>query len=394
MRKLKHPLTWLLISLGLVASLLFYAVYLTTDKALQRAEAFQFQRMTIARLDKHNNYRFFYATNRIIDDPKLPLNELVNPNRSPRLSFGYFDTTIEPTLGLGMFINPTAWFQDEEISIGKIVTQTPAAFSAELRPLVEQSPLQSLLIIVHGYKEEFQTSLRKTAFLSQVLDVNTPTLVFDWPGNQGITIRGYHKARQVAADSGAELAQLLDIVASQIQPQRIWLVANSMGAEVVTHAMAALYQRGDWADDERELDHIVLTAPDVAEEEFTSHFKPRAMALTRRMTVYVSSNDRALVIARIVNRKKRLGESPINPSQLEEAASFMDMTTIDDQALTLIDVTPVNRTRNFHNFSLQTPEFYDDLYLRLTNAPTPGTRLKYRVQTPEGKEYWVLTRGR
>jgi hypothetical protein len=66
----------------------------------------------------------------------------------------------------------------------------------------------------------------------------------------------------------------------------------------------------------------------------------------------------------------------------------------DSELITLVDVTPVNRTRNFHNFSLETPEFFDDLFLRLTNPHMPQSRLQYPVQTPEGTVYWVLTRGR
>ena len=60
----------------------------------------------------------------------------------------------------------------------------------------------------------------------------------------------------------------------------------------------------------------------------------------------------------------------------------------------LVDVTPVNRTRNFHNFSLETPEFFDDLFLRLTNPRTPHSRLLYHFQTSGGADYWVLTSGR
>jgi hypothetical protein len=59
-----------------------------------------------------------------------------------------------------------------------------------------------------------------------------------------------------------------------------------------------------------------------------------------------------------------------------------------------VDVTPVNRTRNFHNFSLETPEFFDDLFLRLINRETPSSRRIYKVQTAEGAVYEVLTRGR
>ena len=59
-----------------------------------------------------------------------------------------------------------------------------------------------------------------------------------------------------------------------------------------------------------------------------------------------------------------------------------------------MDVTPINRTRNFHNFSLETPEFFDDLFLRLVNPETPHSRLRYRIRTPDGRHYWILTRGR
>jgi hypothetical protein len=70
------------------------------------------------------------------------------------------------------------------------------------------------------------------------------------------------------------------------------------------------------------------------------------------------------------------------------------MVEAGSDRVTLIDITPVNRTRNFHNFSLETPEFFDDLYLRMINEETPKSRLQYRVHTASGVEYWVLTQGR
>ncbi len=64
------------------------------------------------------------------------------------------------------------------------------------------------------------------------------------------------------------------------------------------------------------------------------------------------------------------------------------------ERITLVDVTPVNRTRNFHNFSLETPEFSGDLFLRLTNEETARSRQIHRVLTEDGRVHWVLTRGR
>lgn len=390
MKRLKRSAIWLLIACLVAAALLMYGIHRSTDLALQRAEAFEFRRMTLAQLDTQNNYRFFYATNR----PLQQGLDASNNQRSEHLTLGHFDTAIEPSVGLGMLINPTAWFQNEEIELDNIEQIPPSTFNVQLRQLIEQSPQRSLLIIVHGYKEAFESALRKTAFLSHVLDINTPVLVFDWPGNQGSSLRGYRSARDIATASGAELAQLLDQVVSDIKPQRLWLIANSMGAQVVVNAFETLYEKGEWADSQTELEHLVLTAPDVAEDEFDSHFKQRVLALTQNLTVYMSSNDRALVISRLVNRGSRLGESPINPSQLEEAARLIEMVEPDEDSITLVDVTPVNRTRNFHNFSLETPEFFDDLYLRLINESTPQTRLRYQLQTPQGKVFWVLTQGR
>ncbi|MFQ6024451.1 MAG: alpha/beta hydrolase, partial [Acidiferrobacterales bacterium] len=139
------------------------------------------------------------------------------------------------------------------------------------------------------------------------------------------------------------------------------------------------------------------TAPDVDHEEFNNRFKQEINALTGNLTVYVSSNDRALLMSRIINWGRRLGEStlrPENPVQAEEAAALASLLEPNSELITLVDVTPVNRTRNFHNFSLETPEFFDDLFLRLTNERMPKTRELYRLQAPSGAVYWVLTRGR
>ena len=384
-----------LVVLVLVGMVLFF--YRPTRVALERAEAFRFRRMLVTRLGEQGAYRFFYVTNRHLGSDDVPLEERFGNKREGVLKFGLFDTQIEPTLGLGMLINPTDWFQNEEIQLKQVQPLDKSEFIAKLRQQVQASPLRSILINVNGFRERFPSALRKTAFLSHVLDINSPVLVFDWPGDQGSTPRGYRRAQRIAGESGAELAQTLGLIIRQVQPERLWLVANSMGGEVVVHAFSILYQETDLADAETEIEDVVLTAPDVDRDEFDRQFKREIAALTRNLTVYVSSNDRALLISRVINRGRRLGEAtlnPRNPDQFEEAARVLELVEPDSELVTLVDVTPVNRTRNFHNFSLETPEFFDDLFLRLTNTNTPSNRLIYQVRTADGAVYWVLTRGR
>lgn len=372
----------------------YYTIYMTSDFSLRHAEAFLFRRMTVAQLAEHGTYRYFFVTNRRQERDAGPIEERFGRDREDALKFGSFDAKIQPTLGLGMLINPTEWFQNEEITLQKIQNLEEATFVERLTDLVSASPYRSLLVVVHGYKEAFPSALRKTAFFGHVLDVNSPVLLFDWPGNQGGSLSGYRRAREVAEASGADLARTLKLIVEQVRPARLWIVANSMGGQVVVDAFSALYQDADFADAETEIEDVVLTAPDVDHEEFNQRFKREISALADHLTVYVSSNDRALVLSRLINRAQRRGESTLTPDQLAEASRLVELTDVDSDLVTLVDVTPVNRTRNFHNFSLETPEFFDDLYLRLTNEGTTRSRQLYRVKTSEGAVYWVLTRGR
>jgi esterase/lipase superfamily enzyme len=390
----------ILIGVALVALILIGLVfffYRPSRLALERAEAFQFRRMLVTRLGAENVYRFFFVTNRNLESGDGPLEERFGNQRQEGLTFGLFDTRLEPALGIGMIINPTDWFQNEEIQLKRVESLNRVDFIAEVQKQVQASPLRSLLINVNGFREGFPSALRKTAFLGHVLDIDTPTLVFDWPGDQGSTPPGYWRARRIAAASGAELAQTLELIIRQVRPDRLWLVANSMGAEVVAHAFSILYRQADLSDAQTEIENVVLTAPDVDVSEFRDRFKQEITALAGNLTVYVSSNDRALLLSRIINRERRLGQStlnPGNPDQYNAAEGFLEMVEPHNARITMVDVTPVNRTRNFHNFSLETPEFFNDLYLRLINVDYPRSRPIYRIETAGGKVYWVLTRGR
>jgi esterase/lipase superfamily enzyme len=353
--------------------------------------------MLVTQKGEQGAFRFFYVSNRRLARPEADANDRFASEREAGLRFGRFDTVIEPTLGIGMLVDPTDWFQNEEIRLREIRPLERADFVAQLRQQVEESPRRSLLLNINGFRERFPSALRKTAFLAHMLDIDSPMLVFDWPGDQGSNPLGYRRAQQIARESGEELAETIELVLKEIQPNRLWLVANSMGAEVVVSAFARLKQNPEFGDADTEIENVVLTAPDVSHEEFGRQFRDEIVALTRNLTVYVSSNDRALLMSRVLNRERRLGESTVdtrNPDQYEEAALALELVEPNSDLVTLVDVTPVNRTRNFHNFSLETPEFFDDLFLRLSNDEMPRSRLQYRVRTPRGVEYWVLTRGR
>ena len=248
----------------------YYAYFMSTSAALLHAEEFLFRRMTVSQLGEQGGFRHFFVTNRLLESGDEPVEERFGTHREETLNYGSFDTSIEPSLGLGMMINPTAWFQNEEIKLLEVRKLEKEAFFAELRRLVDNSPNRSLLIIVHGFREGFTSALRKTTFIASVLDINTPVLVFDWPGDQGSSLSGYRNARTVASASGADLARTIETIVREIGPDHMSLLANSMGGQVVVDAFTYLYEQPDLVDAGKMLDHVVLTAPDVDHAEFNS----------------------------------------------------------------------------------------------------------------------------
>ena len=286
----------------------------TTQRALDRAEALRFRRMLVNQSGVGGSYRFFFVTNRAVERHVDTVEDRFGTDRQSELTFGLFDTAIEPSLGIGMLIDPTDWFQNEEMQLRDVRTLERGAFVRELREQVEASPQRSLLININGFRERFRSALKKTAFVAHVLDIDSPVLVFDWPGDQGSTPRGYRRAQRVARESGGDLARSLRVIIDEVQPERTWIIANSMGGEVVVSAFTDLVQDPALVEAGPQFEDVVLTAPDVSHEEFGERFKEKIKALTDHLTIYVSSNDRALLMSRILNRERRLGESTVNPA--------------------------------------------------------------------------------
>ena len=382
--------------LVIIGTWFYQVLYSTPGEALRRAENFLFTRQTVARLADQDAVRYFFVTNRrkSAEEMEDPEERFTNV-REPGIRFGRFDATIEPSIGLGMLINPSEWFQTEEIRVNSLELVSREDFVEELGGIVDRSPMRSVILLINGFRERFPSALRKTVFVGHILDINSPVMVFDWPGDQGSTPRGYRRAHTISRESGLELADTIKLLVRDINPDKLWIIANSMGGQVVVDAFSHLYKDPEYSDAGIEIEDVILTAPDVSREAFNTQFKTEIASMARNLTVYVSSNDRALVMSRIINfGESRRGESTLEADMLEEAAAVVDMMDPDDELVTLVDVTPVNRTRNFHNFSLETPEFFDDLFLRMVNKKTPDSRGLYHLQTPDGTGYWVLTPGR
>ena len=199
----------------------------------------------------------------------------------------------------------------------------------------------------------------------------------------------------MARTSGPDLGRFLESVIEQVRPENLWLVAMSMGGQVVCDSFDYMTAQAHLSDADQEIAHVVLAAPDVAQDEFDRQFAAQIKRLSRHLTVYVSSTDQALLLSQWINRGSRVGRMPraeagAGESQFAHADRLLSLRSEGNKEIEVVDVTPINRHRNRHNFLTDDPEFLDELYARLLSPEEPTNRRLYPLRTDAGVAFWVL----
>jgi esterase/lipase superfamily enzyme len=338
-------------------------------------------------------YTVFYATTRSTD-PDNRAFDGDGRQMSDQVSTGTFDVRISPRLPIA----PRVWFDTD---LMKMVGRTELSQDetlARLRAAVAASPEKSLLVIVWGFRDWFESAALKTAYTAYVLDINTPVLLFDWPGNQGEGPNGYLASQRLAQQAAPILGQVLARIERETGAARLWLMGSSLGCQTICDAFSWMMTQPDLVAGGPKIDHVVLSAPDVSANEFDARFAAEITSLARQLTVYVASNDQALLTSKWVNRARRLGRSAVaqpeatdaDEPQLQGAIDLLDLQAKGAHNISVVDATPINRTRNLHHFFTDSPEFFDDLYRGLLQPDNPLGRRLYPTRTDQGSTFWLL----
>jgi esterase/lipase superfamily enzyme len=339
-------------------------------------------------------YTLFYATTRATDADNRAFDGDGQRMSDHVTSTGTFEVRISPRLPIA----PRVWF---ETDLMKMVGRTELSqdeMLARLRDAVAASPEKSLLVIVWGFRDWFESAALKTAYTAYVLDINTPVLLFDWPGNQGEGPNGYLASQRVSEQAAPILGQVVARVERETGVERLWVIGSSLGCQTIVDAISWMMTQPDLVAGGPKIDHVVLSAPDVPANEFNERFAAEITTLARQLTVYVASNDQALLTSKWVNRSHRLGRVPVaqpepteeDEPQLQGAINLLDLQAKGAHNISVVDATPINRTRNLHHFFTDSPEFFDDLFRGLLQPDNPLGRRLYPIRTEQGSTFWLL----
>ncbi len=193
----------------------------------------------------------------------------------------------------------------KHVSLLDVAEKDPETFFSQLRSRVDQSQTKDAFVFVHGFNVTFEDAARRTAQLAYDLKFQGAPIFYSWPSQGGLFQYAVDETNVVW--TVPHLQQFLKEIAGQSGARSVHLIAHSMGNRALTSALRELSLELRGASP---LFHeVVLTAPDIDAEIFRRDIAPAIVTTAKRVTLYASSNDEALLLSKQVHGYPRAGEA-------------------------------------------------------------------------------------
>lgn len=259
------------------------------------------------------NYRIvqvFYVTDRRDSGSADPMLRYVNERAAGgAVSKGTCDVSIPYTHQSGSLESPS-WIRLEyrpdpskHVVLRNVNALASDAFYRQLSDRVGKSKDKEIVVFIHGFNNSFEDAARKMAQLTWDMQFDGAPILYSWPSRNKLL--GYTEDEDTVQWTAFHLRAFLEELAERSDARKIHLIAHSMGNRALTAALqiiAAKRQRNAPAI----YDQVVLAAPDIGAdtmELLSSEVRP----LAKRMTLYASNSDDALILSKYLHGGSRAG---------------------------------------------------------------------------------------
>ena len=295
------------------------------------------------------------------------------------LSFGVADVAIPPGHLMGHHEEPSLlkfeWSPDEHkhIKVRSVSTLKQDEFTQRLIDAVEASPGGKAMIFVHGYNVDFAEGARVLAQFAKDLKFRGPVILFSWPSRGSLT--GYSVDSTNAEWASSHFIKLLNAMLDRIPAKDIYLIAHSMGNRIVGNAVTALASDRP-AGDLAKIRELIMIAPDIDADVFRNNMAPRLARTGIHITLYASSNDRALMASKAFNGYARAGDAG-------------DGLVIVDGVET-IDASSISSGLLGHSYFAEDRSVMEDIFSLLQTGQRADNRFSLGRAEKNGKRYWIF----
>lgn len=186
----------------------------------------------------------------------------------------------------------------------------------------------SILLFIHGYNVSFPDAIFRAAQIAFDANFAGTVLAFSWP-SAGSLFK-YDKDRESAEFASPHLAQIFRLVSEEIGKKNVYIVAHSMGNQVLVNALQlAASSKADMA-----ISELVMAAPDVDVNVFRSK-ADQIRSVAKNITLYASSADKALRASGEKSFGTRLGFVSSTGPNIFPGIDTIDVTAVGDDMLGL-----------------------------------------------------------
>jgi esterase/lipase superfamily enzyme len=168
-----------------------------------------------------------------------------------------------------------------------------------------------VLLFVHGFNNRFDDAVYRFAQVVHDAGVRGTPVLFTWPSRGQIGLGAYAHDRESANFSRDALERVIESLEANPNVKEINVLAHSMGSWLALEALRGRSIRNGRIG--YKVKNVFLVAPDVDVDVFRTQVG-RLGALRPRILLFVSQDDRALNLSRIIwGGEQRLGN--VNPAE-------------------------------------------------------------------------------
>jgi esterase/lipase superfamily enzyme len=334
----------------------------------------------------YDDFRMLYATDRkLSDDPDerpfyLSQSGFIVRLGHARVKAGPAGTDWETVRRISLAKNRTGNYPLEVLSVTEtgVLPRTysfltrsvpdPAAFNErdeKFAELVNQrlasSSHKEVYVYIHGFRVTFDIPVLVASELWHFLGYRGAFIAYTWPSTPSVF--AYLSDLEAAVIIARKLRLFLTYLAEETQVEKIHIVGFSAGSRLVVRALSQFALLNADATDEQirknvRIGNVIIVGGDISLEEFGTALADGMLRIPERTTIYVSSADSALVWARRLFRRERLGQM---------WAEDLPPRTKDflraNPSLQFIDVTEAagSTTGNGHSYFRDSPWVSSDL---------------------------------
>ncbi len=300
-------------------------------------------------------------------------------NQRGEVTYGYCNVSIPRDHRLGELEASAVWkFEfrndpDKHIVLLRVVPLQENDFFEDIRSRNATSKEREVLVFVHGYNVSFEDAARRTAQMAYDLAFDGSVAFFSWPSKASFD--GYPADETTIAWATPHLKQFLRQIAKETKAQTVHVIAHSMGNRALTEALGMIADSSE-TEIKSKFQQIILAAPDIDKDIFIRDIFPRLSKLPARITLYASSQDKALYASKKFHQYPRAGDAG-------EGLVIL-------KGLDTVDATVVDTSLLGHSYYAENRSVISDMFYVIIKQLPPSERFGLEPVRESFGEYWRI----